>query len=223
MEQIAQGVHLVGVGYVNSYVIDGDQGVVLIDTGLPDKHDRIAEGLFSIGRTVGDVVAIVLTHAHTDHIGGAAALKTGSGATVVGPQIDTPAIEGKVPVPAPPMLFGPLKYLSRMMPSPTPVSVDIPVSEGAPSRLPADFTVIDTPGHTPGHTSYLLDRHGGTVFVGDAASNKNGAVTKGFPNFGGGQVVDDSIRHIAEFEFEIALFGHASPITKGAAASFRAY
>ncbi len=223
METVIAGVHRIGGGYVNSYLVDGDQGVVLIDTGLPNSQAEVIEALRSLGRGPSDITAIVLTHSHTDHIGGAAVLKTGSGARVIAPRIDTPAIQGEEPIPAPPLLIGPLKYLSRLMPSPTPVTVDASVSEGSPAGIPEDFTVIDTPGHTPGHTSYLLDRRGGILFVGDAASNKDGSVTKGLPNAGGGRRVDASIRHLAEFEFEVAVFGHAAPLMSGAAEAFRGY
>lgn len=223
MERITNGVHPVGGGYVNAYLVDGDEGLVLIDTGLPKKQGAVAEAVKGIGRTMADIQAIVLTHAHTDHIGSAAAVKAESGAEVVASTVDAPAIEGDGPLTAPPMMVGPLKFLTNLLPKPDPVSVDRRVSEDFSTGMPGDFKVIDTPGHTPGHTSYLLDRDGGVLFVGDAAANKKGTITKGFPNAGGGEVIDQSIRHLAEFDFEVAVFGHAAPITSNAASAFRAY
>ena len=222
MDRVADGIYATR-GYVSAYLIDGDQGVVLVDTGLPKKDGLIANGLSSIGRKLEDIVTIVLTHSHTDHMGSAAALKEASRSVVVAPSVDTPAIQGEVPIPSPPMMRGPLKLISKMLPTPTPVIVDHRISESYQGGLPDDFKAIDTPGHTPGHTSYLLDRQGGVMFVGDAAANKKGSITKGFPNAGGGPEIDTSIRHLGDFDFQTALFGHASPITSNAAEAFRNY
>lgn len=222
MDDVAPGTHQI-TGYVNAYIVDGDQGVVLVDTGLPKKEGKVIQGLASIGRSSADVVAIVLTHAHSDHFGSAAALKSLTGAAVVAPTIDTPVIQGEGPLPVPPMLKG-LGFLTRLFPTPDPVIVDLMVNEGAQTGMPDDFTVLDTPGHTPGHTSYLLDRAGGVLFVGDAAaSDRSGAVTRGFPNTRGGPEIDASIRHLATHEFDRAVFGHSAPILEGASEVFRSY
>lgn len=224
METVAEGVHLVGSGYVNAYVVDGDQGVVLIDTGLPKKEGLVTKALAAIGRSGADVAAIVLTHSHADHTGSAAALKALTGANVIASQIDTPAIQGQEPIPVPPMLSGPLSVLGKLVPKPTPVTVDHMVAENDPPGLPDDFTALDTPGHTPGHTSYLLERADGVLFVGDAAAaQKSGEVTRGFPNARGGPEIDASIRHLATFDFEVAVFGHSGPIREGASEAFRAF
>ena len=82
--------------------------------------------------------------------------------------------------------------------------------------------MIDTPGHTPGHVSFLLDREGGLLIVGDAAVAKQGEVRRGSFNRGE-PTVDASLRHIAEFDFERAVFGHSAPIQSGAATAFRRF
>lgn len=224
MEAIADGIHRVGSGYVNAFIVDGDQGVVLIDTGLPKKEGLVTNALASIGRSPADVVAIVLTHSHADHMGSAAALKSLSGANVIASRVDTPAIQGEEPIPVPPMLSGPLSLLGKLVPKPSPVTVDHMVAESDQAGLPDDLTAIDTPGHTPGHTSFLLEREGGIAFVGDAAAaDKAGNVTRGFPNARGGSAIDNSIRHLATYDFEMAVFGHSGPIEAGASEAFRAF
>ena len=222
MEKVANGVHAVG-GYVNAFLVDGDQGVVLVDTGLPKKEGLIENALAAIGRSPSDIRAIVLTHAHVDHTGGAAAMKSASSADLFAPEGDVAAIEGDAPVPAPPMMKGPMKLMLKLLPAAPPVSVDHKVSEGNDAVLPDDMTAIDTPGHTPGHTSFLLSREGGILFVGDAAASKKGSIVPGFPNAGGGPEIARSIIHLAEFEFKTALFGHADPISTGASEAFRAF
>ena len=73
MTSIAHGVHQVS-GCSRSFIIDGNEGVTLIDTGLPKKDGAIVEVLSSIGRSVEEVRRIGITHAHIDHFGNAAVL-----------------------------------------------------------------------------------------------------------------------------------------------------
>lgn len=223
METITSGVHQVG-GYVNAFVVDGDQGVVLVDTGLPKKEGMINRVLEAIGRAPEDVVAILLTHSHADHMGGAAALKQTTGAPLFASNREALSVQGDEPIPPPPMFSGFLSFIPKLMPSPPNAEVDNTVSEDHQDGMPDDFTVIDTPGHTPGHTSYLLERNGGIVFTGDAAAvNKDGSLGVGFFNRGGKSQIRDSIRHISERTFEMAMFGHSPAITSGADQVFRAF
>ncbi len=103
------------------------------------------------------------------------------------------------------------------------MDVDHYVSESGEGSLPEDLRAIDTSGHTPGHTSYLLDRAGGVAFVGDAAkATKGGRVVRGYFNRPT-PLIDESLRRLADQEYEIALFGHSPPITSGASGAFRRF
>lgn len=218
------GIHVVP-SYSNAFVIDGDDGVTLIDTGLPNRHGAVIEVLESIGRSIEQVGVIALTHAHSDHTGGAAALARASQADVIASPQDAPAIRGQQPVAPPPVFdrFFFLKPLFRFVPGAESVGVDHAVSEGDSAILPPDLTVIDTPGHTPGHVSYLLDRGGGVLFVGDAAvASRRGEVRRGWMN-ASTPTFDASLRHLAEYDFDVALFAHSRPIIGGAAAAFRRF
>ena len=221
METIIDGVHRISAGYVNAYIIDGDEGVTLVDTLLPRMEGRIGKALSEIGRSLDDVASIVLTHSHADHSGGAAAIKATSSASVYVSAGDVAAVRGEERPPPPPLAdrFPFLKPTMRRMPAPAPVVVEHVVGEGIDGSLPEDLQVIDTPGHTPGHVSYLLERAGGVLFVGDAAVGKKGEVTRGWMNRAE-PTFDGSLRHIAEFDFELACFGHSGPIISGASAAF---
>ncbi len=224
METNVPGVYAV-TGYSKSYIIDGDQGVVLIDTGIPKRHGAIIEVLSRIGRSPANVRAIAITHSHADHVGGAAALKLESKAPLFASGADAPAIRGEAPTVPPPvfdrMPF--LKPLSRFIPGAEPITVDHLVGETEPSALPADLRVIDTPGHTPGHVSYLLDRNNGVLFVGDAAvATKKGVVKRGVFN-APTPSIDASLRHLAEFDFDVAFFAHSVSLSGSAAAAFRRF
>lgn len=222
MRTVISGVYQVSHRIVNSFIIDGDEGVTLIDTGLPRLHRTIFGALPRIGRSITDVTAIVLTHSHRDHTGSAARLKAASGATVYASAVDSAAIRGDEPIPTPPiteqLLF--LKPLFNMLPDSEGVEVEHTVGEDKTTRLPGDLRVIDTPGHTPGHVSYLLEREGGLLFVGDAAVVKREQVKLGWLNRGE-PACDASIRHIAEYDFDIACFGHAAPLRPAASDAFR--
>ena len=222
MERVADGVHRVAQGYVNAYLVDGDAGVVLVDTGLPRRHGAVESALGEIGRTPSDVVAILLTHAHADHTGGAARLAASTGAPVIASTGDAPAVCGDAPVPPPPIMGGWLRFLAPLVPRAEPVAVDHAVDESHGDGLPGDLAVLETPGHTPGHVCYLLDRAGGILFVGDAAVAKDGAVGSGFMNRAT-PTWQASIDHLAHQDFETALFGHSGPIGAGASAAFARY
>lgn len=225
METIGNGIHQISYGYVNSFIIDGDEGVTLIDTGLPKKYDVTVDALTSIGRSVTDVTAILLTHSHTDHAGGAARLKRASQASLYVSEPDSAAVRGDERSPSPPMMdrvpF--LQPLLRFLPAAEGAEADHVIGEAANSSLPGDLRVLDTPGHTPGHVSYVLDRAGGVLFVGDAATaTKKGAVKRGWMNRRD-DIFDASLRHISDQVFDVALFGHSAPLRQDAAASFKRF
>lgn len=222
MKQIVQGVYQVSKG-VNSFVIDGDEGVVLVDTGLPKRHGAIIEGLSSIGRAIESVRAIVITHGHSDHTGGTAALKLQSDAAVIASAIDSPIVRGETAPPAPPVIDLPgLRLLAKLVPTPQGAQVDHEISDGE-VPIASDLRAIPTPGHTPGHISLLLDREGGVLFAGDSAMvTRSGGIQRGFinrktPTF------DASLKAMAAEEFTTACFGHSSALTSGASGAFKAF
>ena len=225
IETVVEGVYQLGAGYVNSFLVDGDEGVVLVDTLLPNKEDLIVAGLSEIGRSLSDLKAILLTHSHTDHSGSAAAVKAATSAELYASEADSPAIRGDVKPPPPPTpgYVKPFAFLISLMPGPPSVIVDQYVSESTANLLPGDLRAIDTPGHTPGHTSFLLERAGGVLFAGDAAkATRNGRVVRGYFNRSMPSI-DNSLRHLAEFEFETAVFGHSGPIHSAASSAFRTF
>ena len=218
MERVIDGVYMVQLGYVRAWVVDGDEGVTLIDTGTPKKEGPILAGLASIGRSAADLVRIVITHNHVDHVGSLAAVQAQANAEVVVPEADAAAVRGEGSAPPPPMLdrLPFLKPVFGLLPGATPASVDRTISDG--DTLPGDLTAIGTPGHTPGHTSYRLDRGDGVLFVGDACAHRGTEIHLGFFNSRRPQILD-SIRRLAEEEVGTACFAH-SGIMHGVGGAF---
>jgi glyoxylase-like metal-dependent hydrolase (beta-lactamase superfamily II) len=70
--------------------------------------------------------------------------------------------------------------------------------------------------------SYLLERDGGVLFVGDAAVGSHGKVKRGWFNRKTASI-DASIRHIGETEFDIACFGHSNSISGYASVAFQRF
>lgn len=225
MEKVNDGIYKSVSGYVNAYIIDGDEGVTLIDTGVPKRLESISSALVGIGRRLADVKTIVITHGHADHYGSAAAVKAESKATLIASAIDAPILRGDVEAPVPPFMekYRFLKPLAALMPGAHSVEVDQVVTGDEAINLVSDLTAIQTPGHTEGHLSLLLDRGGRILFVGDAAvSDRSGAIKRGFINLPT-ETFDNSLRKIAAHDFETAYFGHAKPITSGADGAFRQF
>ncbi len=218
MDEVVDGVLRVRLGYVNAYLVVTDDGLVLVDTGLPRTHRTLLRALADAQRRVGDIRTVLLTHWHTDHVGGLAMVRTASGARVVASAIDTPIVDGSRPAP----LTAVMRLAKPLLGDAEPAEVDEPLLQDGPFSVPG-FTAVHTPGHTDGHVSYLLDRAGGVLFAGDAVAGIRGAV-----KLSPGPVTADraaatrSLAKLATLSFDTAVFGHGSPMVGGALERFRA-
>ena len=219
MREVVDGVIEIPIWYVNAYAVIVDDGVVLIDTGIPGRANKVTGAIKDARRRIGEVHTILLTHWHPDHVGGVAELRRRSGARIVAHAIDAPVIAG---VAKPHPTSGFMRVVGAIMPSPEPVFVDETLTVDGPISVPG-FTAIHTPGHTRGHVSFLLDRGGGVLFAGDAASGRRNGQIRRPPRI----VTEDraaesaSIARLADLSFESAAFGHGRPISREAAARFR--
>jgi len=170
LDAISAGVGGVRILFVNVFALNGGSGWVLIDAGLSGSAGRIrnwARDHFSAAPPT----AIVLTHAHFDHIGALEALCEEWDVPVYAHRDELPYVTGEraYPPPDPSVGGGMMARMSALYPR-------APIEMGGRVReLPADGTVpflagwrwIHTPGHTAGHISLFreLDL---TLIVGDA-------------------------------------------------------
>lgn len=218
MLQIADGVFEIAVGFVHVHLVLTDDGVVLVDTGLPGKAGKIEQALHEAERKLGDVRTILLTHWHADHVGSVAALRRGSGARTVAHAIDAPVITGEALMPLTKLQRGLAKFVTG---NPEPVPVDEVLSADGPVSAPG-FSAVHTPGHTAGHLSYLLDRADGILFVGDAAGGA-GTKVRHTPRLMTADVAAarSSVAKLAGLSFDVAVFGHGKAVTGRAVDKFR--
>ncbi len=217
MREVADGVFEISIAFVHVHLVVVDDGVVLVDTGLPRRSAKVEQALHEARRTVGDVRNILLTHWHADHTGGAAQLHRRSGARTVAHAIDTPIITGTTPMP-----LNRLQKVTKVITgTPQPVAVDEVLTTDGPFSVPG-FTAVHTPGHTAGHVSYLLDRGDGVLFAGDAAAGA-GTKVRHTPRAmtSDAAAARASVAHLAQLRFEVAVFGHGGAVTTAAADRLR--
>jgi len=217
MLEVAEGVFEIGILFVHAHLVVVDDGVVLVDTGLPGRSARIEQALGEARKAIGDVRSILLTHWHADHTGNAAELQRRSGARTVAHEIDAAVITG-----AEPLRLNAVQRLStRLTGKLEPVPVDEVLREDGPFSVPG-FTAIHTPGHTAGHVSFLLDRGRGVLFTGDAAAGGR----RGVRPTPGAMTTDaaaarSSVARLAEARFDVAVFGHGPAVRDHAVDWFR--
>jgi len=147
--------------FVNCYLVREPDGLTLIDTGLPGSADDI----IAAARTLGAPIRrILLTHAHMDHVGSVDALIAALGPTTVELISNTRSL---------PLLQKPPVTALQPNEPQTKIKGGLPGIESRPTRLLIEgdlvgsLRVIETPGHIPGHLSFL-DQRDGTLYAGDA-------------------------------------------------------
>jgi glyoxylase-like metal-dependent hydrolase (beta-lactamase superfamily II) len=178
--RIASGLHRVGSPIVNSYLIAGDDGVTIIDAGLPGYWKLLQAELAVMGKSLGDVRALILTHGDTDHIGFAARLHRETGVAAHIHEADADRARLKVKKPNSgwgPVKVGPLAgflwYSARRGGlRPRPVTELRTIADGDVLDVPGSPRIIHTPGHTPGSVAVhvpALD----ALFLGDTMTTRN--------------------------------------------------
>lgn len=178
--EIARGLHRIGSDVVNSYlVVDGDD-VTVIDAGLPTYWRLLQTELASIGKTVDNVRALVLTHGDSDHIGFAGRLYREKGIAAYVHEADVDRARLKVkkpnsgwgPVKVKP-LVGFLWYSARHGGLRIrPADGLQTVSAGEVLDVPGAPQIVHTPGHTPGSVSVYVAAVD-ALFLGDSMTTRN--------------------------------------------------
>jgi len=211
-----------------SYVVSAGSGLVLVDAGMDSEGkdmERLLEASFRARPE--DVRAILLTHWHNDHAAGAAAVRARSSARVQyhaadRPQLTRatarPGLRGRLADAIPE--HGPLVLFKGLLgeAAPRAVEADRLISDG--EVIEEEFEVIATPGHTPGHVSFLW-RPERALFAGDAL-----AVVGGRVRFMARNVTPDRPEAWRSMErvldpgraIDVLCPGHREPLVQGVAA-----
>jgi glyoxylase-like metal-dependent hydrolase (beta-lactamase superfamily II) len=209
--------------FVNVYaLVDEDGGVTLVDTGTKSSVKRIDAGLAAMGKAAPDVTRVVLTHAHGDHAGSAAALVERSG--LPGVAIHRTDAEFARAGHAPPRdtstFFG--RLINRSANAFPAVVVAEEFADGDVLPVAGGLTVQHTPGHTLGHVS-LLHQDSGVLITGDSIWNVR-KLSFGVKAFCQDVALNAQTAHVlGELKYDVAAFTHGPHVADGAREAVRGY
>jgi glyoxylase-like metal-dependent hydrolase (beta-lactamase superfamily II) len=159
---------------VNSHLVIASQGCLLVDAGLPGSAAKIERVLLDHSLSFKDIKAIVITHAHVDHAGGASELREKSRAPIIAHEDDLPHYKREVP-----MTFCPTGWPGRLfLKTPAPhesypaFEPDVLLSNNDILEL-SQFGISGTVKHTPGHTKGSISVQLGSkeALVGDLVAS----------------------------------------------------
>jgi glyoxylase-like metal-dependent hydrolase (beta-lactamase superfamily II) len=168
MLTVAPGVtHVASSKTSNTFLVDGDDGLTLVDAGTAPGIDALLRAVEDAGRKPSDIERIVITHAHPDHVQAAPALRVQTGAQVLIHEADAEWLPlGRVPTHGRSGVVG--RIFDRFSVAHwEPFEADETVADGELIAGSGGLRVIHTPGHSPGHI-VLLHEPTRTLLVGDA-------------------------------------------------------
>jgi glyoxylase-like metal-dependent hydrolase (beta-lactamase superfamily II) len=218
--RLAERIHLVGSGSFgfdltdpfdcHVYLLDGGDELALVDVGAGMGAEAILEQVRLDGFDPARIRHLILTHAHGDHAGGAARVRTlVGGEPAVYLSAETAGYLRKGDEAGASIAVAKAAGIYPQDYRYEPCAVDVDLREGMRLEVgDLSLEVVDTPGHCDGHVSLLLE-HGGrrTLFAGDAV-------------FFGGKVLVQAIhdcrldalvatlRKLRELEVDALLSGH---------------
>jgi glyoxylase-like metal-dependent hydrolase (beta-lactamase superfamily II) len=230
-------VHQLAHAHVNCYLVEEGESLTLVDTGLPATFPFIVAAIEELGHRTGDLEAVVLTHAHFDHVGSAMRLRRELGAPIlVHPADEYIARHPYRYAHERPRPIYPLRY-----PKAIPVlgamtragalwvkGVDDVETyrEGAPLDVPGRPVVVETPGHTFGHCALHLIA-ADAVITGDAIVTLDPYTGARGPRIVAGAATADSplalasLRRLQATDASRVLPGHGAPYRGGIRAAVR--
>jgi glyoxylase-like metal-dependent hydrolase (beta-lactamase superfamily II) len=176
--EVAPGVFLAAGPDVNWILLRDGDVLTLVDAGYPGYAPRVEASVAALGLRPEAIAAILLTHAHVDHMGGLAHFHERYGTPVhahpdeVGhAHRDYLEQAGPADVARNVWRPGALGWTLRIVRSGALEKVRAPFVSAYPGEgvleLPGRPVPVATPGHTSGHAAYFLPQHG-VVITGDA-------------------------------------------------------
>ncbi|MFI1754028.1 MBL fold metallo-hydrolase [Streptomyces sp. NPDC020571] len=178
VRQVADGTYLVHGGNTNWVILTDGDAVTLVDTGYPGDRRALLDSLAAVGSSPEAVAAVLITHAHNDHLGSAEYLRATHGTPVLLHEAEVPHARrdflqqvsvGTVLRNA--WRPGVLPWMAHVLRTggteQHPVTAPAPFPADGALDLPGRPVPVHTPGHTDGHCVYHLP-DAGVVISGDA-------------------------------------------------------
>ena len=210
MKQILPDVYWLDGGG-NFYLCVEEDGLTLVDTGMPKKQEMVWQGVASLDRQPVDIARILITHADIDHVGSLAALQEKSGATVyAGEQTAAFLRKGKPPKHLPWLAHVIVSYFMGY--KPVTADVLVTISDGQELPVLGGCLALATPGHTLDHFSFFCPRQG-LLFAGDALHTRNGRLQCTPPRITADtEAARRSAIRLLELAPAVIACGHGAPI-----------
>jgi glyoxylase-like metal-dependent hydrolase (beta-lactamase superfamily II) len=234
VSEVSSGVWRAGSEFVNWYLVEDGGRVALVDAGVPGYWPQLDEALAAMGRSRGDVEAVVLTHGDGDHVGFAERARQELGARVLVHPDDVKITTTRKQKKRERSLLPELRHgaarkiVAELVRNggarvPPVESVDT-YADGEELDVPGRPRVVHTPGHSDGHCMiHLADR--GVLFAGDALGTYQVLRgTRGPTMMPLAFTTDmdralDSLDRLAALDAGTVLPGHGDPWTGGTSAA----
>ena len=205
------GMRLVQDEFTTLWIVPvGPNEVALIDAGMDPAGAAVLGELSRRSLGAEAVVAVFLTHGHTDHLG---AVSLFPDAEVMALAAEADLIAGRV---------APSSPLGRLMSaSPTGIEVTRELRDAETVRLgQTEVTVYAVPGHTAGSAAYLVNN---VLFLGDAGNITSDDTVKGPPWIFSTDVdqAEESLARLGQrlasenVELDLIAFAHSGPLAGG--------
>lgn len=177
--ELAPHLHRIGNDIVAAYLVVTEEGITVIDAGLPGHYRDLERELASIGRSIDDIRGVILTHGDSDHLGFAERLRREHGVPVHVHRADAARARGAKP-PSTAMgawRLGPtvefFAYALRKGGARTHHLTEVhEIEAGQTLQLPGAPQIIGMPGHSPGSIAVYVAM-ADAVFVGDALTTRH--------------------------------------------------
>ncbi|MFD8066044.1 MBL fold metallo-hydrolase [Streptomyces parvulus] len=230
VRQVADGTYLVHGSHTNWVILADGDAVTLVDTGYPGDRRQLLDSLAAVGSSPEAVAAVLITHAHNDHLGSAEYLRAAHGTPVLLHEAEVPHARrdflqqvsvGTILRNAwrPGVLPWTVHVLRSGGTGQHPVAAPAPFPAPGALDLPGRPVPVHTPGHTDGHCVFHLPG-AGVVISGDALVSGH-AISR----IDGPQLLPDLFHHdraravdsldvIAGLDGDLLLPGHG-PLHRG--------
>jgi len=235
-QNVAEGIHRIEDANTNWYIVEDAGALTIVDAGVPTSWESFGDALAALGKRRADVRALVLTHAHFDHVGFAERARQELGIAVYVHENDAPLTRHPrqysherarsyyftTQLRALPIVA---TFLRNRAFWPPPIRE---VQRYCDGRLdvPGTPQILFTPGHTLGHCAlHFADRD--VVIAGDAFVMLDPYTAQKGPRLVARAATADSARNletldaIASSGAGTVLTGHGEPWTGGAAEGVR--